>query len=264
MNILPVLKDYSEVCSVLCKQAKCIRCKENICTAAFTPKEKQAFLSTSAYALVCDLCLKDHEETSFVQCSDAETCAEFGVYIFDGSTIKVFISQAASLLSMNPLDAHVQKHQFTVGTIMSVYDALTAFLTWDRIRRSQSTLPPPPLLKPMAVVPKKDNTVRIPEDDWEQQQMRNQRQNYEVLRKNMAVQPPRWGDQTPAASAWGAAAPETSYTFMPEQKFAWGPPPPPPPPKPSDSEGGTKRSPFLSDLSPSYMSHSTSMKKNKK
>jgi len=234
MNILPVLKDYSEVCSVLAKQTKCIRCKENICTAAFTPKEKQAFLTTAAYTLVCDLCLKDHEKSSFVQCSDAETCAEFGIYIFGNhqsrvANIKIFISQAASLLSMNPYDASIQKQQFTVGTIMSVDDALAAFLTWDRIRRSQSTLPP------AISVGWGSEKVRIPEDDWEQQARDQeyrafQRQNYEVWRKNMEVMPTRWGDQTPVDTAWGV--PNLSSS-------AWG------------------------ALSPSFMSHSTSMPEKK-
>ena len=47
----------------------------------------------------------------------------------------VFLSKGTALLSVDPHNQDVSKKMFTTGDIMSVNDALTKFLEWDRIRK---------------------------------------------------------------------------------------------------------------------------------
>ena len=133
MNILRELENYAEVCSVLANQVKCTRCKHNILGGAFT-------LPYVEDTLVCDLCLRTDERGLSVKCTDVETCTRFGIYIFgDAQTsvhrIMVFLSQGTALLSVDPHNQEVSKKMFTTGDIMSVNNALTKFLEWNRIRK---------------------------------------------------------------------------------------------------------------------------------
>lgn len=133
MNILPNLENGVKVVDVLRKQTKCMRCKQNILTDAFSLN------NTSLKGdLVCTACVRDDEKDAYEMLTPLQQCARFGILIFNlhsSEDAEVFVSNATKALSMDPTNDGVSRKMFFKGKILSVPDALSKFLEWERIRK---------------------------------------------------------------------------------------------------------------------------------
>ena len=249
MDILPVLESYGALVEVLCKQVKCSRCQKGTPTAAYP-------IPGTSNEISCKECytLEDGECSGL---SGVNLLARCGIYVFGtpetlASDLRVFISQGAAQLCMNPHNDTVTRGSFGVGTIYTVEDTLTCYLEWDKVRRVNMEKKLAFGAQPWALgqgawdTPSRSNRFQKEqpaEGDWDQQLERNemkewQKSQYEQWKKRkaepMAVAPEdqkapsspvfgsNWGGppdkKLDSGSGWGSADVPKPFGSPPDDK----------------------------------------------